>query len=131
MSYNFRREEPFRYEFEHPIEASFKIIKVNDKDIESKTGHSNILDISPNGLKLITKFDLQVEENKKIEIQTTFTLNSNPITLPGFLMWQNFDYVHQKYMYGVQFDINEHERQSLIDELKLYAKGIAVIKNKK
>ena len=54
MKYN--RNEYFRYTFEEPCDATFRLIKQQEDNAEvelSKKGACKIIDISPNGLKIV------------------------------------------------------------------------------
>ncbi|OIJ20699.1 hypothetical protein BKP45_08630 [Anaerobacillus alkalidiazotrophicus] len=124
----FRREDTFRYQFEEPVECNFRIIKVEKKDFTSKSGKAQIYDISEGGLKLTIPLDIPLK-GKNIEIEVSFKLNEEDLKVTGILIWSKNMYTH--YSYGVQFTIDHSLRKKLIEELKVYSKGIAVIKKKR
>ncbi len=122
-----KRKETFRFQFEEPIECFFRIIKIENKEISSKVGKGNIYDISAGGLKLSTPFYLALE-NKKIEIEISFSLNDEKLTVTGLLVWAK-EFANQ-HSYGLKLTINDSLQRRLIEELKTYSKGIAYIKKK-
>lgn len=123
----YRRHETFRYQFEEPIVCTFRILKVENKERVSSIGDAWIFDISEGGLKLTTPLNIPLD-NKLIEIEITFKLNETELLLTGILLWKKS---HRKdYSYGVQFTIDEKLKRNLIEELKIYSKGIVLIKKK-
>lgn len=125
----YRRNETFRYQFENPVVCTFRILKVDNKELTSKAGEANIYDISEGGLKLTSPLYIPLE-NKEIEIEILFKLNQDELKLTGILVWRK-DNVNSLYSYGVQFTIDESTQKTLIQELKTYSKGVALIKKKK
>lgn len=124
----FKRHETFRFQFEEPVACFFQIKKVENKEITSKIGEANIYDISEGGLNLTTPLHISLEV-KNIEIEISFKLNKEELKVTGILIWSKNMYTH--YSYGVQFTIENSIRKKLIEELKIYSKGIAVIKKKR
>ncbi len=125
----FRRQETFRYQFENPVNCLFRILKVDSKELTSKIGKAYVNDISEGGIKISSPLSIPLE-NKVIEIELTFKLNQEDLVLTGTLAWRK-DNFNNQYSYGVQFTIDESLKKQLIQELKIYTKGIALIKKKK
>lgn len=124
----FRRQETFRYQFENPINCLFRILKVDSKELTSKIGKAYVNDISEGGIKISSPLSIPLE-NKVIEIELIFKLNQEDLILTGTLAWRK-DHFNNQYSYGVQLTIDESLKKQLIQELKIYSKGIALIKKK-
>lgn len=123
----YRRQEAFRYQFESPVVCTFRIIKVEGKERVSNLGDAHIFDISEGGLKLITPFNLPLEK-KQIEIEVDLTLNKTNLLLTGILVWKK-EYKND-YSYGIHFTIDEQLQKQLIQELKIFSRGTALIRDK-
>lgn len=123
----YRRQESFRYQFEEPIACTFRILKVENKERVSNIGEAYIYDISEGGVKLTTSLNVTLD-NKKIEIEISFRLNEEELFLTGLLVWKK-NHIND-FSYGVHFTIDEKVKRQLIEELKIFSKGIALIKRK-
>ncbi|MBY0121777.1 PilZ domain-containing protein [Bacillus sp. S/N-304-OC-R1] len=123
----YRRQESFRYQFEEPVACTFRILKVESKERLSNTGNAYVYDISEGGVKLTTPLNLSID-NKKIEIEISFRLNEAELLLTGILVWKK-NHIND-YSYGVHFTIDEKLKRKLIEELKIFSRGIAFIKRK-
>ncbi|RUL53206.1 PilZ domain-containing protein [Lysinibacillus antri] len=117
---NFKRNEGFRLIFNQPIPATFIILKISGKDVKSKKGEIQILDMSLKGAKIQTKFKLPIP-NTRIEME--FVICDKPMHLVGELVWEKQS--NQEFVYGMIFDSAMLLQQQLLQELKKYA-----IKNK-
>ncbi len=113
----YKRNEYFRYTFGEPSEATFRIIKQinNESGIElSKKGKCYIVDVSPNGVRMLTDLSINIEQLKKIELN--FVLDEQPITMIGDLVWS------QKKIHGIEYGVRlngDHDSEQLIvNELK-------------
>ncbi|MED4016614.1 hypothetical protein [Sutcliffiella cohnii] len=62
----FKRNEVFRYEFGVPLPLSFIIQKINGTEVRSSSGHAQLLDISPGGMKI--ESDLVLPKKHDIEL---------------------------------------------------------------
>lgn len=114
----YRRKEPFRYLFSIPIKSSLKIIKINDRDVESKEGIVEIHDISLNGARIACLLDLPYE--LEVQIFLTTTLNDSPVYLLGRIVWKKSYANH--HAYGVEFLHDTSVKEQMLKELKLFAK---------
>ena len=123
----YRRDETFRYQFEVPIPCEFRVVKIDHVEKKSKVGTASIIDISQRGLKIATLLNIPFEK-KIVEIEITFTLNSTPLIVIGELLWKKES--AKNYTYGVKLTIDQSLQKELVEELKIYSKGIAVIKKK-
>lgn len=123
----YRRQESFRYQFEEPIACTFRILKVEDKERVSNIGNAYVYDISEGGVKLTTPLNVSLD-NMKIEIEISFRLNEEELLLTGLLVWKKNH--KNDFSYGVHFTIDEKLKRQLIEELKIFSKGIALIKRK-
>ncbi|MRH45018.1 PilZ domain-containing protein [Aquibacillus halophilus] len=114
----YKRQESLRFQFGNPLEAQFKITKINDKKIDSKPGKALIHDMSRGGLNISTNFNLYCEENK-IEVEISFVLVSNK-SFPGEIIWKK---KKKDYFYGVKLLIDDAMSNELINELKIYSQN--------
>lgn len=60
----FKRDESFRFTFENPVKATFKVLRLNQLNNDLKEGSALIIDLSPNGLRLSSSLDLPINEKK-------------------------------------------------------------------
>lgn len=117
MDLKYNRNEYFRYTFEEPCDATFRLIKQNEGNVGvelSNKGACKIIDISPNGLKLFSELFISIDQLHHVELN--FTLDTNPISLVGEFVWS-----HRKawgYEYGVKLVGDSESEQMIIGELK-------------
>ncbi|WP_442599298.1 PilZ domain-containing protein [Neobacillus sp. D3-1R] len=117
----YKREEPFRFHFQAPISASLKIFKINDHRKESSQGLAQVLDVSPNGLRIKTLYDLPVNE-KKFLIEISFRINDKPIRILGNLVWKKQE--GSSFIYGLIGREDSETKNEVIEELKEFTKRI-------
>ena len=112
----YKRNEYFRYTFGEPSEASFRLIMQKEKEEAelSKKGKCYIVDISPNGARILSDLLMDIKQLKKIEL--SFVLDEKPITIIGDLIWSQKK--ASGYEYGVQLHGNQETEQLIIKELK-------------
>ena len=115
MKYN--RNEYFRYTFEEPCDAAFRLIRQSDGNAEvelSKKGVCKIIDISPHGLKMFSELFISIDQLHHVELN--FTLDTNPISMVGEFVWS-----HRKafgHEYGVKLVGDSESERMIIGELK-------------
>ena len=113
----YKRNEYFRYTFDEPCEATFRLIKdASESSPEeiSKKGKCTVIDISPHGMKMYSELFISIEKLNHVELQ--FTLDETLISLIGEFVWS-----HRKisgYEYGVRFMDDEKGESLIISELK-------------
>ncbi|MEM5593721.1 PilZ domain-containing protein [Niallia circulans] len=83
MRYN--RNESFRYQLTDFIDATFTV-KVDEATL-SRKGHAFINNISPNGLRFRTEYDLPADDTRLL-LQLQFHLNRREIVMPGHISWK-------------------------------------------
>jgi hypothetical protein len=89
--------------------------KEKEKEAElSKKGKCYIVDISPNGARILSDLLMDIKQLKKIEL--SFVLDEKPITIIGDLIWSQKKV--SGYEYGVQFHGNQETEQLIVNELK-------------
>ncbi|MBP1930213.1 PilZ domain-containing protein [Ammoniphilus resinae] len=113
----FRRQDGFRLVFQKSISASFKILHLQGREVESKEGTIEILDMSLTGAKVTTS--LQIPVNKTI-IQLECTIHHQKLRIAGELKWVRESY--KGYIYGMAFDPKSYSERTLHTELKNYVK---------
>jgi hypothetical protein len=112
----YKRSEYFRYTFGEPLKAGFRIMIADKPGKESHLGECSIVDLSPGGAKLFTKFDIPLE-GEPVHIHTEFTLYETPIDVRGILVWKKpYSGGH---LYGLDFDENHANEVLIVNELKL------------
>lgn len=112
----YKRHEYFRYTFGQPLEGEFRIIIGDGEERESHPGDCQLIDISPGGAKIFTKFDIPVERGP-VRLHIKFTLLENPIEVRGVIVWRKS--YSGGYMYGYDFDEDARLQQLIVKELKL------------
>lgn len=113
----YKRSEYFRYTFGEPSKATFRLIKDSggDQPAEfSNKGNCQIVDISPNGLRMITELSIAIELIKQIEI--SFIIDKTPLNMIGELVWSKKNV--RGFEYGVQLNGNHENEQKIVNELK-------------
>lgn len=84
------RKEAFRYQFFPSIPVSFKIIEINGKRVDSSETIAQLIDISPNGMRIETL--LIISLHYEIKIALSFVLNDIPLSCTGMLRWHEYMY---------------------------------------
>lgn len=116
----FKRHEPFRYTFSKPIDALFEITKIDDRTVSTSTGEAQIMDLSPQGLKLNSTLEIPETEHKSIQLTISFKLNDKKLKVNGMIVWikskgTSFDY-------GINLENNETLEKEIIKQLKVYSR---------
>ena len=117
----YKRNEYFRYTFGEPSEATFRLIKQKDDEngVElSKKGKCYIVDVSPNGVKMLSDLFIDIDKLKKVEL--SFVLDEKSITMVGDLVW--FQKKINGYEYGVKLNGDQDSEQLIVNELKIRRK---------
>ncbi|MCQ5365567.1 PilZ domain-containing protein [Anoxybacillus salavatliensis] len=116
----FKRQEPFRYQFDQPIPCTFRIIRIGEREVETDKGAAEIHDISPRGIRMETKLHLPIDSAKgEMEVELQFTIVDQPITVRGVVIWKK-TYANE-FQYGISLEISKQEEMQLIGEIKRYA----------
>lgn len=113
----FKRNEGFRYKFDEPLNARFKVLvngQVNNQD--ATILQCEIHDISPRGIKMFSKEDFGEHNNMILQLEVNFTLDEVAITAVGDIVWKR-PYARGN-MYGLMFTNQPRLEQIVISELK-------------
>ncbi len=124
----YKRNEYFRYTFGEPCDATFRLIKNANGTSEvemSKKGACKIMDISPNGLRIYTQFQISIDQLKQVEMQ--FVLDESPIQIIGEFVWTKRK--NDAFEYGIRL-MGDHDSEKLITE-ELKARRHKEIEKKK
>jgi hypothetical protein len=116
----YKRDEPFRFTFGNPIDATFKILKINEISGLTKEGKAVIMDLSPNGVKLSSTLDLPITE-KQFLLEISFTLNTEKMTMMAEPKWKKRA-PHSSFIYGMVGLDDDETKKIIIEELKEYAR---------
>ncbi|WP_134703991.1 PilZ domain-containing protein [Ammoniphilus sp. YIM 78166] len=110
----YRRTEWFRFEFKPPLQGKLKIAKVMGREVASSEGLIEIIDISPSGMKLSTHLEIPIDD--AIIVAVRFTINQLELCYEANLVWHKGSY------YGLRLHTSEQQEESLVQEIKYYAK---------
>ena len=117
----FKRQEGFRFVFNEPLEASFKLIE-DGQIVNADTNFSSkILDISPRGVKMFADANVGEYINKaNLQVLLQFVLDVTTIQAIGEIVWRKpFGRGAQ---YGILFQAQENIDELIITEMKLRRK---------
>ena len=105
-----RRNEPFRYTLKEPATFDLHILTINGIPVPSKPVSAVLFDISRSGCRL--SFPLNVNpENNIVRIGMEMHLTEEPLYIEGILKWNQEQ--DGSYLYGIQLDIPESDRDRL------------------
>lgn len=118
---HYKRTESFRYTFGTPLEARIEIFRQEADLLPISTGQweASILDISPNGMKIISSKNIQTLEN--LQIQISFILNETPLDMTGTISWKKPTGTY--FEYGILENNSLEIKNLLISELKVYSRN--------
>ncbi|MDV2683235.1 PilZ domain-containing protein [Alkalihalophilus lindianensis] len=116
----YKREESFRYEFNSPLNATFKLIKLATADVDSNEGKMLIIDISGGGLKMSSHLELPDPKTTKTSIEMDIELANETLEVQGEVVWKNS--YNSSFQYGIDFTYTDKESQELITLLKKHIK---------
>lgn len=115
----YKRHEYFRYTFGEPLSAEFRIQKVDDSRQLSSKGDCTIIDVSLNGAKIYTTFDIPTAVNR-VDLSVVFSIRTHPIEAKGTIVWKKP--FRNGFLYGLHFEEDEVRERVIVDELKLLGK---------
>lgn len=121
MAMTYQRQEGFRYAFTPPLQTTVELMVLNGDTYEIEQGASGlILDISLKGAKIAIPMDLPIE-NHRVNLALTFEMNhGSPFKVKGHPIWKNRTI--RDYQYGILFDPASYSPDSLLQEIKFFAK---------
>lgn len=123
----YRRDEPFRFQFQKPLQGTFKILQLNGLSGVSKEGKALIIDLSPNGVKFTSPLNLPIE-SKKFLIEISFVINEQTIKMLAESRWKKRTGVSE-FTYGFAGIEDEQAKLEIIKELKEYSKNHMKVKS--
>lgn len=129
ITMQYKRNEYFRYTFGEPCEATFRLIKDTggDRPTEfSNKGKCQIIDISPNGLRIITELSIVIELLKVIEVN--FIIDETPLSMIGELVWSKKNV--NGFEYGVRLSEDQNNEQKIVNDLKVRSRKEMALKTK-
>lgn len=121
----YKREESFRFQFQTPLPATFKLLQ-NDSEVKLTYVTAEILDLSPHGLRLKTAQNLPVKE-KDFLLEVTFLLNNKSISMMGTIMWKKE--MGRWFIYGFNGVEDSNTEKEIITALKEFAKKLRASKD--
>ncbi len=118
---HFKRQEGFRFVFNEPIEASFKLLIDGQPMDGLGSCPCKILDISPRGVKMFSEVNLGEYINKAgVQVELQFILDVTPIQAIGEIVWRKA--YGRGEQYGIVFQAQENIDELIISEMKLRRK---------
>lgn len=111
----FKRNEGFRLSFKEPVQTTFTILQIEEKEVTSKEGEIKFVDISLKGAKLLCNLSLPVS-NTVISIE--YPLAKEPFFIQGELIWKKD--TSEGFIYGIQFLSESYSEETLLQTLKEY-----------
>lgn len=115
------RAESFRYTFDTPLDALFKIINIDGRTVSTSPGKAKVVNISPAGMKINSSLNLR-KENNSIQLQISFKINNESFDLIGGVVWKR--HRGYSYDYGIDLMVDDNTQNQLIQELKSYSREI-------
>lgn len=114
----FKRKEGFRFAFEQPVKAAFRLTKNGDPiDPQASCIPVDILDISPKGMKITTSYEIDDALTDEVQLFIIYCLDTIEIQSYGEIGWKRPG--GEGYMYGLYFHAQDENEQTIISELKL------------
>lgn len=116
----FKRNESFRYTFGQPLPALFSIIRFNGREINSSPGEAEIIDISPEGIRLSSELSIPDISSNEVVLSIEFILNENEFIVDGKIVWQKK--WNTSTIYGINLIVEEPQKNEIIEQLKIFSK---------
>lgn len=104
----FKRDESFRFTFENPVKATFKVLRLNQLNNDLKEGSALIIDLSPNGLRLSSSLDLPINE-KNIVLMISFVLNAQPLSIMAEPIWKKTHFCYFFFLWACRCERRGNE----------------------
>src|SRR5690625_565490 len=109
------RRKYFRVDLIHSLIAEMKILTIKEKEVVLKRNTKILVqNIGPGGLMFLSYLDLPV--NDSIVYEFAFEILGSEYSLVGKVKW-NKEYRKEIYAHGIEFQINENERERLTSSL--------------
>lgn len=118
----YRRNEAFRFTFGNPINGTLKVLRINGVSRSSGEGQVTILDLSPNGIKIVSSLDFPIVD-KIFLMEISFILNEKNVAMLAQPKWKK-QVGQSSFSYGLVGMDNEETRKEIIEELKEYSRRI-------
>ncbi|TSI04293.1 PilZ domain-containing protein [Lysinibacillus sp. BW-2-10] len=113
---NFRRKEGFRFVFNDPIEANFKIY-INGQLASADKYNGKILDISPRGMKMFCGPEIgEYLRSTTLQVEVQFVLDVTTIRALGDVVWSKP--LGSGFQCGIILAAQEDIDNLIIDEMK-------------
>lgn len=114
----FKRKEGFRFAFDQPIKAAFRLTKNGEPiDLQASFVSAEILDISPKGMKITTSFEIDDAMSDEVQLYIIYCLDTLEIQSYGEVVWKRPG--GEGFLYGLYFHAQDENEQTIISELKL------------
>lgn len=125
----YKRSEGFRFDFQNPLSANFKILVNGIADQMNENYYScEILDVSPRGMKMFSNANFGEHTNNMLQFEIHFILDEVSIHAVGDIVWER-TYANGK-QYGLIFNNQPNLEALIVTELKARRKKEVLIKSK-
>ncbi|OES43773.1 PilZ domain-containing protein [Domibacillus iocasae] len=115
----YKRKEAFRYVFPESIPTACEVYQYsNGVKVKIQTFTAYILDISPNGMKIVSKTDVELKSD--FILIFSFQLSGTLIQFTGQLIYKR--HARDSFEYGVQSDGSDVLKNQIVSALKVYTK---------
>lgn len=115
----YKRQETFRYSFSETIPTICDVYVHRGRVKEKvQSFQSYILDLSPNGMKVTSKTDIELRD--EYILTCSFQLSDTLIHFTGKMIRKR--YAGTSFEYGIQSDGHEELKKQIIASLKTYSK---------
>ena len=112
----FKRSEGFRYSFQNPLHANYRVLLNGVENTDQFIYNCQIHDISAHGMKLFSEVNFEEFSNKMLQLEIHFILDEVPIMAIGNIVWGK---PHAKgKLYGLVFVNQPKLEELIISELK-------------
>ncbi|RCX19825.1 PilZ domain-containing protein [Fontibacillus phaseoli] len=122
---NSRRNEPFRYTINPPMDCWIEIKSIDFKPVSSKLAEAELIDISKSGCRIKTQLNLHAE-NHSIGAAVHFQLSEENYTFLGEIRWQK-PYGSEFYHYGLSLQLTSEEKEKINVELRSLAAARRIV----
>lgn len=113
-----RRTEPFRYTLKEPVAFDLHILTIDEIPVPTKPVRAVLFNISRAGCHLSLPLNLNPAKNR-IRIGMELNLTDESMYTEGILKWNKIQ--QENFLYGVQLDIPEADRDRLPRILRMLA----------
>ncbi|HWL27211.1 MAG TPA: EAL domain-containing protein [Ureibacillus sp.] len=114
------RRTYYRINLLSPLSSFMTLVSIQGKQVNLGKTEVLIEDIGPGGLRFLSTIQMPVRSDLILQFETT--IMGRKVTLHGHIVWK--DELKDMFQYGLQFLINETEREGLIKILNNFSQQL-------